>query len=63
MSVMKEVNCAVTSGWTAFRDTERYSPQRVKTPSAQLGGMQEGIHAITDIEYSVISRSDGSKCK
>jgi len=42
---------------------ERYSPQRVETPSAQLGGMQEGVHAITDIEYSVISRSDGSKCK
>ena len=42
---------------------ERYSPQRVKTPSAQLGGMQEGIHAITDIDYSVVSRSDGSKCK
>ena len=25
--------------------------------------MQEGIHAITDIDYSVVSRSDGSKCK
>ena len=45
------------------RTRNAYSPQRVKTPSAQLGGMQEGIHAITDIDYSVVSRSDGSKCK